>query len=180
MVQPLPKIWTAIGEKWPVTIENPLFKSESPEHDIRLAEVLLSLERLKGFRSFFTENLLQSSTALANDPRFRDLAKNHADGGLTLEDERGSLKTYGVEFELSKKSLEGYRDKLLDYYLAQGIDGVFYICSNPGIKTLLARADAEIGKDRRPIVWFADESSVHSGSNEITFSNHREQTLVIR
>lgn len=39
VVQPLPKIWPIIREKWSFSIDNPLYKSESPEHDIRLTEV---------------------------------------------------------------------------------------------------------------------------------------------
>jgi len=177
IVQPLPEIWPIIREKWALEVDAPHFKSESLEHDIRMSEVFMRLEKLKCFRSFFTENLLQSSSALAEDPRFRDLAKIQADGALSVEDATGNLRIYGVEFELSKKSPEGYRQKLIDYHLAKGIDGVLYVSPSRQIHTLLARTEEEIGKDREPLVWRSYEETAFLNSGKITFHNRLEQTL---
>jgi len=177
VVQPLPQIWPVIRERWPLEVDAPHFKSESLEHDVRMAEVFIRLERLKCYRSFFTENLLQSSTALAEDPRFRDLTRNQADGALTIEDTKGDLRVYGLEFELNKKSPDGYRQKLIDYYLARGIDGVLYVSPKREIRSLLMRVDEEIGKDREPLVWFLSEENALGVSNKIIFQDRKEQIL---
>ncbi len=73
-----------------------------------MAKVFMKIKKLKYFRRFFTENLLQPSLALAEYPRFRSLAKLQADGRLTITTAAGNLKIYVVEFELSEKSPEGY------------------------------------------------------------------------
>jgi hypothetical protein len=177
VVQPLPVSWSLICEKWPFELDSPHFKSESPEHDVRMAEVFMQFEKLGSFRSFFTENMLQSSSTLAEDPRFADLAKIQADGAMTIEDAHGEPRIYGVEYELSKKSPDGYRQKLIDYYLARGIDGVLYVSPKPEVQRLLAKIDEEIGQDREPRVWFCSEENALRGSLPITFNNRLEQSL---
>ena len=180
IVQPLPDLWPLIQQKWPLEVDSPHFKSESLEHDVRMAEMFIRFEKLKCFRSFFTENLLQSSSALAEDPRFRDLAKIQSDGALTIEDSKGNLRIFGVEFELSKKSPDGYRQKLIDYYLAKGIDGVFYVSPSRQIHTLLTRMEEEVGKDREPLVWRTYEENTLGDSTKIIFHNRKEQSLELR
>lgn len=177
IVQPLPAVWSVIAEKWPFEINAPHFKSKSPEHDVRAAEVFMKFEKLKCFRSYFTENLLQSSSALAEDPRFRDLARIQSDGALSLEDAKGNLRVYGIEYELSKKSPEGYKQKLTDYFLAKGIDGVFYISPVQQVQTLLTRIESEIGHNRIPLVWFKPEDIALEDSHKITFKN-REGKII--
>lgn len=180
VVQPLPQVWPLICEKWPLVLDTPHFKSESLEHDVRMAEVFMKLEKLKCYRSFFTENLLQSSIALAEDPRFKSLAKLQADGALTIADAAGNSKIYGVEFELSKKSPEGYRQKLIDYYLAKGIDGVLYVSPKREVQSLLTRIENEIGKDRDSFVWFSSEESALTATDKIIFNNRKGQTLELK
>ncbi len=180
VVQPLPQAWPLICEKWSLVVDSPHFKSESLEHDVRMAEIFMKIEKLKCFRSFFTENLLQSSLALAEDPRFRSLAKLQADGALTITDAAGNLKIYGVEFELSKKSPEGYRQKLINYYLAKGIDGVLYVSPKREIQSLLTRIEDEIGKDRTSLVWFSSEDSALTSTGKIIFRNRKGQTLELK
>lgn len=177
VVQPLPAIWSVIGEKWPFGIDVPHFKSKSPEHDVRAAEVFMKFEKLKCFRSYFTENLLQSSSDLAEDPRFSDLVKIQADGALSLEDTKGNLRVYGIEYELSKKSPDGYKQKLTDYFLAKGIDGVFYISPMQEVQTLLTRIESDIGHNRRPLVWFKAEDTSQEASQKIILKN-REGKII--
>ncbi len=177
IVQPCPAMWPLICEKWPLMIDTPHFKSESPEHDVRMAEVFLRFEQLSCFRSFFTENLLQSSLALAEDPRFKDAVKAQSDGALTVVDEKGDLRVYAVELELSKKSPDRYRQKFIDYYLARGIDGVLYISPEREIASLIARVDKEIRSDRESIVRFCYEADAISTGQKLIFSNHEVSHL---
>jgi len=161
--------WAAIREAWPFEIDNPLFKTESPIHDLRLAELAFSLEKLSTFKSFFTENLLQSSSALAEDDRFKAIAKLQADGALVLAPPNSPLYVYGVEIEISRKSPERYREKLLNYYMAAGLDGVLYISDSQVILDAVARTDAEIRSGRSSILHMALEKSVLSSNGKIRF-----------
>ena len=104
IVQPMPTVWPYICEKFPFTIETPHFKSESPEHDVRATEVFMRFEKLECYRTFFTENLLQSSLAFVEDERFADVVRMQPDGVLIVSDAKKTERVYAVELELSKKS----------------------------------------------------------------------------
>ena len=177
VVQPLPKMWPLIIKKWPFAVEMPHYKSESPEHDVGVAEIFLRFEKLKCFRSFFTENLLQSSITLAEDPRFKETAKLQSDGALVISDPKGEQRVYALEYELSKKSPDRYRQKFIDYYLARGIDGVLYISSEREVASLIARIDEEISQDRDSIVRFCFELSALSANPKMIFSTRERANL---
>lgn len=176
-LQPLPKCWEVIGEKWPFEVDRPHFKSESPEHDIRLTELMMRLERLKGFRSFITENLLQSSSVLADDPRFGDLTKIQSDGALTIIGKNGTPEVYAFELELSKKSFDRYREKLGSYYLARGIDGVLYVSPGSEVPVVLAKVESEIGQHRPPLVWMVLEENALREDRPLHFVNRNGARL---
>lgn len=179
-VQPQPKIWEAIQDKWPFEIENPHFKTESLEHDVRLANLFLRLEKLNCFRSFMTENLMVSSKALANDSTYESATRIHSDGVLTVIGADGKFQTYAVEMEISKKVPGRYTQKLIEYYISQGLDGVLYVTPDNEVQRVLAKSDLEVGADRDPFVYFADEKDVNSSQSIITFKNRKEQILVFK
>ena len=163
------KGWREIREGWPYEIDNPLFKSESPIHDLGIAELAFSFEKLSTFKGLITENLLQSSSALADDEKFKALAKLQADGALLLAPPNEPLYVYGVEYEISRKNPERYREKLLNYYMASGIDGVLYVSDSQVVLDALARADSEIRSKRRSILHMALEKDVLSSNGKIHF-----------
>lgn len=171
------KSWKHIQELWSFVVDRPHFKSESPVHDLRLNEIVFRLEKLKTFRAFYTENLLQSSSALAQDKYVRDLVNIQADGALFLNGPDGKIYVYGVEFESSKKAPERYRDKLSAYYLARGISGVIYICSEQEIVSSLVRIDKELREDRRSILHFGFENEVLESRDKIVFKNAKEHAI---
>lgn len=174
---PNPSIWQHIAEKWPYAIDNPLFKSESPEHDVRLAEIFLRLEMLATFRNFFSENLLQSSAAIARAANLRDTTKTQSDGLIALDFGNGSLKRYAVELEITRKAPERYREKLLSYYLAEGIDGVIYITANEEIRTLVAKADKSVCNGERSRVYLTLESNLVSNEANPIFTTTEGYSL---
>lgn len=165
------RTWPEIVSHWPFEIDKPHFKSESQAHDLRLAEIQLRLEQLTIFRGFMTENLLQSSTALAEHHLYRDLVVLQADGALQLQDPTGHTYLYGVEFEVSKKAPERYESKLSSYYRAGGIDGVIYICGTQEIADLIARTDRKIRPGRDSIVFWELESNVLASQGSMFFRN---------
>lgn len=168
------KAWAAIREQWPFEVDNPLFSSKSPRHDLRLAELFFSFEKLSTFDQFWSENLLQSSPALAEDPKISALAKLYADAALVLRPPDSEAYVYGVELEISKKSPERYRKKLMDYYLAKAIDGVLYISDSQAILDAVARVDSEIRGEAPSILHFALEKNVLASNGKIQFQNAKE------
>lgn len=160
----------ATSEHWNVEIDNPLLKSESPIHDLRVAQLAESFERLSTFNSLFTENLMQSSTALSDDERLKALTQLQADGALVLSPPKAPLYFYGLEFEISRKSPERYRDKLTNYYTAKNVDGVLYISDSQVILDTVARADTAIRSKRTSILHLALEKDVLNSTGKIQFS----------
>ena len=171
------KSWSFIREQWPFEMSSPHFKSESPNHDLRFNEILFRFEKLKTFRSFYPENLLQSSLALSEDQDIRDLAKLQADGALLLNGPDGRTYKYGVEFEISKKTPERYREKLGSYYLAQGVNGVIYICSEREIVSSLTQIDEELREGKSSILYFSFENEVLKSKGKINFQNAKEHAI---
>lgn len=172
--------WKAISEQWSYAIDNPLFKSDSVFHDLRLNEVLFRLEKLKCFKQYATENLLQSSSDLQSDLKFRDLSKLYADGALVVSGVSNKNFVYGVELEISKKAPERYIEKLKSYYRADGIDGVLYIVSDQQIYDCLVRADKEVCKDEDSILYLAFEKDVLSeNSNGFLFKNEMQNLELV-
>ncbi len=176
-VEATERSWKAIRELWPFVVDCPHFKSESPIHDLRLNEIAFRLEKLKTFRAFYTENLLQSSSALAQDSSVRDLVRVQADGALLLNGPDGRLYTYGIELEISKKTPERLREKLSAYYLARGISGVIYISSEREILSSLARIDQELREDRKSILHLGMENEVLKSKEKIIFRNAKEHAI---
>jgi len=166
-----------ISSLWKFKIDKPHFKSESPEHDIRLTELRLRLERLPQFRGFFPENLLQSSSDLAEDTILGDFVKIQSDGALVLKGSESSQLVYSVEMEISLKNAFRYTQKLASYYLSENIDGILYVCSKPAIIQSLKEADIEVRKNRDSILHFVIEKDVFQSSNKIIFTNAKEGFL---
>lgn len=163
------KAWPLISEKWGFDIDSPHFRSESIEHDFRLAEIALRFEGLKSFVRFLPENLLQSSSALAADPLFRDTISLQSDGVLILKDVNGGSIHYAIEYEISKKAPDRYFRKLQGYYQAGGIDGVLYVCGNQEIATTVAQADRQARTGNESVVFLTAESSVLKSESKIIF-----------
>ncbi len=165
------KGWELICNSWPFTIESPLLKSDSPAHDLRLNEIFFRFEKLKSFKSFMTENLLQTSSTLKTDIKFRDLSRLNADGALVLIGPDQRTYVYGIELELSKKSPERYQEKLKSYYRADGIDGVIYITSHQAIQNSLAKIDEDLCKLRDSILYLGSEADVLRANQRMYFRN---------
>ncbi len=177
IVSPTEKAWPLLLNQWAFEIDNPHFKSESPEHDFRLASIGMRFEQLALFRSFISENLLQSSGYFASHSLYKDLVRLQADGALALEDTAGGFVLYGVELEITKKSPDRYEDKLSSYYKANGIDGVIYICGSQEIAALIARADKKIRTQAESIVFVGLESDVNQSSGKLFLKNIEKHGL---
>ena len=165
------KGWSHIAETWPFVIDRPYFKSESPEHDLRLAEVHSRFEKLSIFSDFLSENLLQSSSSLKDEVELRDLINIQADGALRLTDSGDRRYLYAIELEVSKKTIDRYQKKLSAYYRAGGIDGVIYVCANHEIRDLIAKVDREVRTDMNSVVYLGDETSVLKSQGKMFFKN---------
>lgn len=159
------------------TIDHPLFRSESPVHDLRFSDVSTRFEKLKSFSDFLTENLMQSSTELLESERFSDLVKTQADAALLLNGPDGKNYLYAVEYELSKKNPERYKDKLTAYYTNNQIQSLLYICSDQQIINSLARVNEEVRNNRKSILYMALENDVLNSKDLIHFYGTKDEVI---
>lgn len=166
-----------ISSGWDFVIDKPHVKSESPEHDIRTTELRIRLEKLSQFNSYFSENLLQSSSQIAEDVVLGDFVKVQPDGVLVIENRDEAPLVYAVECEISAKTVVRYAQKLASYYLSSKVNGVLYVCSKQSIIECLKEADAEVRRNRKSILYFALEKDVLTSFNKITFTNAKEGIL---
>ena len=98
-----------IRQLWRFAIDNPHFKSESWDHDIRLTELRLKLEKLTQFRTIFPENLLQSSSELAEDEVLGDFVKVQSDAALVMNCGNDEKSVYALEMEIHSKGHKGWK-----------------------------------------------------------------------
>jgi len=176
---PCTKAAETLVNAWRFEIDKPLFKSESPEHDVRLAELGLKLERLAGFRMFLPENLLQSSSELAQDSILADFVKVQADGALAMKVQNGEQQVFAVEMELTPKHIARYKDKLASYYLADTVDGILYVCGTQEIVNCLAEADEAARGRHESILHLALEKDAVGPGEKVIFHRGKMQTLVL-
>jgi len=172
------KGWDCIKLEWPFEIDKPYFKSESPLHDLRMNEVFFQLERSPSYKLFLTENILQSSSELKSDLKYRDLIKLYADAALVLSGAENRLFVYGIELEISKKAPERYKEKLASYYRADGIDGVIYITGNTEIQRAIQHMDKEVCGENSSILYSLLESDVLNGRANLILQNKKIQNTV--
>jgi hypothetical protein len=163
------RAWDTVKHRWGFEIENPHFQSKSPEHDVLLAEIVMRLKGLRCFKGYVSENVLQSSQAVAENPAFKELAFLQADGGLVVVDEAGNENVFAIEYEFSKKAPDRYEAKLLSYYATHELSGVLYVCSTQEVLSAVARIDQSVCKDRKGFVCSALEADVLKSPDRIHF-----------
>ena len=168
------KAFAKICHSWQFVVDKPHFQSESPLHDIRLADLRTEFEKLKCFDSFIPENLLESSTEIQEDAQFCNVTRVHPDAALFLKDKLGQKHLFAIEFEGSKKSQDRYFEKLSSYRLRNRLRGVIYICSEQQIMNSLARIDAELRGERDSYLYFGLESEVLNFQDKMFFKNAKE------
>jgi hypothetical protein len=179
-LMPSENTFEMVRHHWGFEIDKPLYKSESPSHDMHAVDVALRLEKLSQYKKLLPENLLQSSSTLMKDERLGDLVRAQSDGALYITGKTGKEFLFALEIELSDKSLDRYKSKLSAYYLATGINGVLYICSDQRVIAPLVKADEEVRKERNSILHFALEADALAASDKITFRNARSGSFDLK
>lgn len=177
---PRENLYGLVRHHWGFELDKPLYRSDSVMHDLRAVDIAVRFEKLSQFQKLLTENVLQSSSALLDDPNFGGLVRLNADGALVVSGKSGRSYLFGLEVEVSKKSPERYKSKLNAYYLTSGIQGVIYVYSDETIRTLLAKADSEIRKDKKSLLHFVSESDALSNLEKITVFNAKEGSFDLK
>jgi hypothetical protein len=174
---PTKKTFGLIASKLVYSIDAPYFKSESIAHDLCIAEISLRLSKLRCFKDFIPENILQSSSHLASSAVFGDLVRLQTDAGLVVTGSDSKDYVFAIEVETSLKGYQRYIEKLQAYYLIRSIKGLIYICSNQNIANCLVKADAEVRSGRRSLLYISIIDDALTESGKITFRSPDEHII---
>ena len=146
--------------------------SECPLHDLLLNNIRVAFEGKDAVRNYYTENVLQTCTELQNDEKFQPFIELNSDAMAEVNSKIGVLNL-AIEFDTTRKNKRRYSEKIDDYYVENGVDGVLYICADKYILNALLKVDKEVSErhecDHK--LYFALLKDVTVATSELTFTN---------
>ena len=146
------------------------FKSNYPEHDLRLERILHRIESCKMIETVILQNELLGFEKFATEPGLKEFVDLRPDAVLKLKI-RDHFFMAAFEYELNSKSSGRWKDKLLDYYAAGSIDAVLYVCESISMMKKMIAIDQELNRDGRSKIYFCDKISIFNGQDKINFKN---------
>ena len=146
--------------------------SECPLHDIALNDICKAFEAKASVQNYHTENVLQTSTDLQGDARFRPFVELNSDAMAEVDSKVGILNL-AIEFDTTCKSKSRYLHKINAYYGKRGVDGVLYICASKHILNTLLKVDKEVSDRhrRKQRVYLAMLGDAMGERDEMAFTN---------
>ena len=155
--------------------------SECPLHDIALNDIRKAFEAKSAVQSYYTENVMQSCDEYHDDKKFQPFIKLNSDAMVEVDTRIGVLNL-AIEFDATHKSKRRYSQKVNDYYVEHGVDGVLYICANKYILHALLGIDKEVSKRHAcdPKLYFALLENVTGTVDEMAFTNVNKGIFCVR
>ena len=155
--------------------------SECPLHDIALNNIRKAFESKPTVQCYYTENVLQSCDEYHEDERFQPFVELNSDAMAEVNTRIGALNL-AIEFDATHKSHRRYSQKIDDYYVEYGIDGVLYVCASRYILHALLRIDKEASERHacEPKLYFALLEDVTGTAGKITFTNANRDIFCVR
>ena len=155
--------------------------SECPLHDLSLNDIRKVFESKDAVQRYYTENVLQTCTELQNDEKFQPFIELNSDAMAEVDSKIGVLNL-AIEFDATHKNKRRYNEKIDDYYVENGVDGVLYICANKYILNALLKVDNEVSErhvcDHK--LYFALLEDVTGSTGELTFRNADKHIFGVR
>lgn len=146
-------------------------KSNYPEHDLKLLNLVNKLSSFEIVGQIITENELLSLELYQKDERLCDFVPLKPDALLKLSI-KGNPFLVATEYELNGKSAIRWKQKLIQYYQSGNIDAVFYFCESPSVLNKLVEVDREIATTEKRKVFFAL-------CNDVTLTNSTGNTFTL-
>ena len=163
---------------YPDNTKNYKLKSEHWEHDLVLLDIGKRLSGKKNTVRYLSENILQSGEGHREDDILGDFVRANSDAYLDLLF-KGERYNIAIEFENSVKSSKRYRDLVEKYYLAQGIDAVFYFHRDERVRKIIEGHEASERPKNHPKFFFCKVDNGWDWSKRIRLSNRMGQTVGI-
>ena len=155
--------------------------SECPLHDIALNDIRQAFEAKPTVQRYYTENVLQSCDEYRDDEKFQPFVELNSDAMAEIDTRIGVLNL-AIEFDATHKSKQRYSQKIDDYYVEYGVDGVLYVCANKYILHVLLKVDQEMAKrhECEPKLYFSLLEDVAGAVGKMTFTNANRDIFCVR
>ena len=172
---------TKIKPTLPYEVKAVRSSSECLLHDIALNDIRKAFEAKPTVQCYYTENVLQSCDEYHEDEKFQPFVELNSDAMAEVDTRIGVLNL-AIEFDATHKSKRRYSEKIDDYYIENGVDGVLYICENKHILNVLLRIDKEVSESYacEPKLYFALLEDVTGAVGKMTFTNTDKDIFCVR
>lgn len=162
----------AIKPTLPYEVKAVRASSECPLHDIALNDIRKAFEQRSAVQRYYTENVMQSCDEYHDNSKFQPFIELNSDA-MAEVDTRIGILNLAIEFDATHKSKHRYRQKVNDYYVERGVDGVLYICANKYILQALFKVDREVSERHQcdHKLYFALLDDVTGAAGEMAFTN---------
>lgn len=165
---PSAKLISEITNSYRFEITNPLYESDSVNHDLILVDIRNRFRKFKHVTDYYTENMLQACGAFRSLKTTESFVINYTDAVLEFSGQAEKL-FIGLEFENSEKSHDRYIKKLSNYYATKTTPLILFICSDARIRTAVMQAELVIAGNRDVRCAYAVLSDVLKNSEHCTF-----------
>lgn len=168
-----------IAPKTDYLIDNPIFNSDSVDHDLVLVDILERISKYSSVREVITENMLQSCTEFKQDKLTRDFVEVRSDALVRVEK---NDKEYNLAFEYDRtsKSRFRYEQKLKDYYNCSNIISVLYLCPNERTVNILKTLDQKCHGSEKVKFRFCSIQSISIDSKKMIFTSFEGKNTTLQ
>ncbi len=163
-----------IEDTVPYTIDRDPIKSDSPEHDLILSDLIEGLKNYKTVSDVMTEASLRTYKEIREDINLGVYGELRSDGVVAMDID-GNTAYAALEYERNIKSNARYFKKLRSYYDQETIGGVLFICENERMRKLVYTIDSKIRSNQSSKFFLALKNDVQSLPTRITFKNFKGQ-----
>ncbi len=159
------------------TIEQIL--SGNISHDLYLGEIRESLKRFKNVSSYYTENMLRSTSIVDKGFPIVDLRSIRSDAAFKLK-YKNAQHFVALEYEPTFKDKQRYRDKFLDYCTRDKIAAVFYVMRNTKQLTKMIDIESKELEKYTAKFYYSCLDDVLNKNQSVTFKNRKGKTITLQ
>lgn len=165
-----PKGFDLIGESLRYNFDDPVLKSDSPNHDLKLLDLVEWLKAFSMVDEIIPENILRSSSEISNDKILRVFKATRSDAYLSLK-MNGLVADTAFEYEHSEKSLTRAKQKLEQYHKYKSINLVLYCVDSVSFIKKLWDLDRDICSNSRSKIYICHRKDDCFQNKNVIFKN---------
>lgn len=161
-------------------IKHNRYKSNSAYHDLFLVEIRYILKNRPIVANYLTENQIQTRGDFDTEEGLVDFKRLHCDGLVLLKVK--ATETFlkvAIEFELSDKSMNDYREKLSSYYNSGSVHAVFYICKDRITEARIKKSELDVYKSDKNKIYYLTYDQLHNPDHSVTFRSQNGSVIQV-